>query len=147
MNNWSAIGRLTSEPEIKYTTDDRPYVRVTLAIDRGISKEDKESGKQSADFINCIFWNGSAETVGKYVKKGNKIAVVGRIQSRTYDKENGERMYTTEARINHFYFLENKQRSEMPEPEYDGFDNYEEKDPFADFGDSIEITDEDSFLE
>ena len=139
MNNTNLIGRLTTEPELRYTEDNRPFVRVTIAVDRGISKEDKEAGKQSADFISCIFWNGNAERLSKYVKKGHRIAVEGSIRTGSYDKENGDRVYTTDVRVNKLTFLESKDREGRPEPEYDG---YEEKDPFADFGNDIEITDD-----
>lgn len=143
MNNWNGIGRLTSEPELRYTNDNRAYSRVTIAVERGISKEDKEAGKQSADFISCIFWNGNAERLCKYVKKGHRVAVEGAIRTGSYDKEDGSKAYTTDVRVNRLTFLETKGRDDRPEPEYDGYDAPTEEDPFADFGDSIEITDDD----
>lgn len=145
MNNWNGIGRLTSEPELRYTTDDRAYSRVTIAVDRGISKEDKEAGKQSADFISCIFWNGNAETLCKYVKKGHRIAVEGSLRTGSYEKEDGSRAYTTDVKVRKMTFLESKPKDERPEPEYDGYDLSNDEDPFADFGDSIEITDDEPF--
>ena len=140
MNSTNLIGRLTTEPELRYTEDNRPFVRVTLAVDRGISKEDKEAGKQSADFISCIFWNGNAERLNQYVKKGHRVAVEGSIRTGSYEKDNGDKVYTTDVRVNKVTFLEGKDKDVRPEPEYDG---YEENDPFADFNNDVEITDDD----
>lgn len=150
MNNVNLIGRLTSEPELRYTQDNRAYVRVTLAVDRGLSKEDKEAGKQSADFISCVFWNKTAEVLSKYVKKGNRITVSGKIQTGSYEKENGDKMYTTDIIVNRLEFLESKPKDNRPEPEYNEDDSSitreEESDPFSDFGEQITIEDN-SFLD
>ena len=86
MNSVCLCGRLTTTPELRYTQDERAYSKVTIAVDRGISKEDKEAGKQSADFVTCVFWNGNAETLTKYVKKGHQIAVLGALRTGSYEK-------------------------------------------------------------
>jgi len=143
MNNWDGIGRLTTDPELRYTTDNIAYSRVTVAVDRPISKEDKEAGKQSADFISCIFWNGNAERLCKYVKKGHRVAVEGSLRTGSYEKDDGTRAYTTDVKVRRVKFLESKPKDDRPEPEYDEYDLQSEEDPFADFGDSIEITDDD----
>lgn len=151
MNSVELVGRLTADPEIRYTRDNRAYVRGTLAVDRGISKEDKEVGKQSADFISCIFWNKTAENLAKYMKKGSQIGITGKLRSGSYEAQDGTTRYTTDVRVNELTFLENKPKDARPEPEYDGYDslpneeetNEIENDPFADFGESIEISEED----
>lgn len=140
MNISILIGRLTTEPELRYTEDNRPYVRVSIAVDRGISKEDKEAGKQSADFVSCVFWNGNAERLSKYVKKGHLVGISGAIRTGSYEKENGDRVYTTEVKVKSVKFLESKGKDSRPEPEYDGYDD---NDPFADFGSDLELTDDD----
>lgn len=149
MNNVSLVGRLTADPELRYTSDSRAYVRVNIAVDRGLSKEDKEAGKQSADFISCVFWNKSAENLAKYMKKGSQIAVTGKIRTGSYDKADGTRGYTTDVRVDNLTFLDNKPKDERPEPEYDGYEPVEKQeeskdnDPFSDFGETIEISEDD----
>lgn len=118
MNNVCLIGRLTIDPELRYTQDNKAYARVNIAVDRGISKEEKEAGKQSADFISCVFWNATAESLAKYVKKGHRIAVQGSIRTGSYDKEDGTKGYTTDIFVNRLNFLESKPKDDRPEPEY-----------------------------
>lgn len=146
MNNVNLVGRLVSNPELRYTTDNKAYSRVNLAVDRGLSKEDKEAGKQSADFISCVFWNKTAENLTKYMKKGSQIAITGKLRTGSYDAEDGTKRYTTDVRVENLLFLENKTRDERPEPEYDGPEEpKEETDPFAEFGEQVSI--DDNFLE
>lgn len=143
MNNVSLVGRLTTDPELRYTTDNRAYVRVNVAVDRGISKEDKEVGKQSADFISCVFWNKTAENLAKYMKKGSQIALVGKLRTGSYETQDGTKRYTTDVRVSELTFLDTKTRNERPEPEYDGYQNREKEiDPFADFGEQVRIEDD-----
>ncbi|MDO4394901.1 MAG: single-stranded DNA-binding protein, partial [Mycoplasmatota bacterium] len=99
MNNVELIGRLTTDPELRYTQDEKAYVRQTIAVNRGISKEDKEAGKQSADFISCIFWNQTAENLAKYMKKGSQIAVAGKLRTGKYEAQDGTTRYTTDVRV------------------------------------------------
>ena len=144
MNKYFAIGRLTAEPELRYTqTTNKACVRVILATDRGLSKEDKEAGKQSADFIPLVFWDKKAETVSKYVKKGNRIAIEGRLISGTYEKQDGSKGYTLDVHVSKLEMLESKPKDERPEPEYTEYEAKEEKtesDPFADFGQEADLT-------
>lgn len=143
MNNVSLVGRLTTDPELRYTTDNRAYVRVNVAVDRGISKEDKEVGKQSADFISCVFWNKTAENLAKYMKKGSQIALMGKLRTGSYETQDGTKRYTTDVRVSELTFLDTKTRNERPEPEYDGYQNREKEiDPFADFGEQVRIEDD-----
>ena len=153
MNSVELVGRLVADPELRYTQDNRAYVRVTIAVDRGISKEDKEAGKQSADFISCIFWNKTAENLAKYMKKGSQIGITGKLRTGSYEAQDGTTRYTTDVRVNELTFLESKPKDGRPEPEYDGYDalpnedeeetNEVENDPFKDFGESVEISDDD----
>lgn len=147
MNSVELVGRLVADPELRYTQDNRAYVRVTIAVDRGISKEDKEAGKQSADFVSCIFWNKTAENLAKYMKKGSQIGVTGKLRTGSYETQDGTMRYTTDVRVNELVFLENKQKDSRPEPEYDGYESTQEtennekveNDPFKDFGQQMEI--------
>lgn len=150
MNSVELVGRLVADPELRYTQDNRAYVRVTIAVDRGISKEDKEAGKQSADFISCIFWNKTAENLAKYMKKGSQIGITGKLRTGSYEAQDGTTRYTTDVRVNELTFLESKPKDTRPEPEYDGYDAMPdeeeqevEDDPFKDFGESVELSDDD----
>lgn len=145
MNSVNLIGRIVADPELKtLSSGDKKYVRFTLAVDRGISKEDKEAGKQSADFINCIAWEGSAEIISKYVKKGNKLGVTGRIITGSYDREDGSKAYTTDIRINRVELLESKPKDDRPEPEYDGVEESvkESGTSFESLGEEVVLTDD-----
>lgn len=107
MNNVSLIGRLTKYVEERRTQNGTPVVLFTLAVDR----RKKEDG---ADFINCIAWGKAAETIAKYINKGDLFGVTGHIQTRSYEK-NGRMVYVTEVVTTSFQFLERKR-----EMQYDG---------------------------
>lgn len=124
MNNVTLIGRLTKDPEIRYTQGERQMAiaRYTLAVDRPGKKQE---GQQNADFISCTAFDKAAEFVEKYMKKGVKIGVQGRIQTGSYTNKDGQKVYTTDVVVNAHYFCES--RSEQPKPEQtpdaDGFMN------------------------
>lgn len=136
MNKVVLIGRLTADPELRYTQSDKAYTRFTLAVNRGFKNE---SGETDADFISCVAWDKRAETICNYVRKGNRMGIAGRIQTGSYDKEDGSRGYLTDVIVSELEFLENKPKDERPAPEYPEQDD----DPFADFGDSVQVTDDD----
>ena len=102
MNNLvMLLGRTTADIELKQTTSGTYVSRFSLAVDR----PGKDGG---TDFINCVAFNGTAELVAKYVKKGNKIQVAGRIQTGSYKNKNGEKVYTTDIMVNSIEFCESK---------------------------------------
>lgn len=135
MNKVELIGRITADPELRYTQSEKAYTRFTIAVNRGFKNE---SGESDADFISCVAWEKRAETICKYVHKGNRIGIVGRIQTGSYEKEDGTRGYLTDVIVGELEFLENKNKDERPAPEYPEAD-----DPFSDFGDSVTVTDDD----
>lgn len=108
MNRVILVGRITKEPEIKYTQSNIPVVSFTLAINRQFSDQ---SGEKQADFVQCVVWRKQAENLAKFVKKGALLGVEGRIQTRNYEAENGTR-YVTEVVCDSIQFLESKQESE-----------------------------------
>ena len=108
MNNVSLIGRLTKDVEERRTQHGTPVVAFTLAVDR----KKKEDG---ADFINCIAWDKAAETIAKYVHKGDLFAVTGYIQTRSYEKD-GRMNYFTEVVTTSFQFLERKREMSSDSP-------------------------------
>lgn len=105
MNKVVLMGRLTKDPETRYTqTSNTQVTSFTLAVNRRFSKE----GQPSADFINIIVWNKTAEFVSKYFKKGQQVGVIGRIQTRNYDDEQGQKHYVTEVVAEEVYFADTK---------------------------------------
>ena len=111
MNSTNLIGRLTKDPEIRYTQNNTPVANFTLAVNRPFAKDTDE---QQADFINCIAWKYTADFVGKYFKKGQQIGLTGRIQTRTWDDQNGQKRYATEVVAEHVYFADSKRDGEQP---------------------------------
>ena len=108
MNSVCIIGRLTKDVQERRTQNGTPVVSFTLAVDR----RKKEDG---ADFINCIAWNKSAETIAKYVHKGDLFGVTGYIQTRSYEKD-GRTNYATEVVTTGFQFLERKREMSSDAP-------------------------------
>ena len=104
MNHWVGIGRLTRDPEVRYTQSGKACAKFTLAIDRRRSAD----GNQQADFISCVAWEKTAEVISQYTGKGRKIAVEGRIQTRSYDVNDGSKRYVTEVVVNSMEFCDSK---------------------------------------
>ena len=124
MNNVALIGRLTRDPEVRMTTSNTAVGRYTLAVDRRFKKD----GDQSADFIPCITFGKAAEFAEKYLSKGIKIAVTGRIQTGSYTNREGQKIYTTDIVVETQEFVESKNDSnrqakpqEPPVQTADGF--------------------------
>jgi len=130
LNKVVLIGRLTSDPELRYTTNGVPVCTFTLAVDR--------QNKDECDFIPIVTWRKVAETCGKYLVKGRLVAVCGKIQVRTYDDQQGKRRYVTEVIGDEVKFLSWEQETEAdkpdlgdftPEPEQTSMDKFEGEDP------------------
>lgn len=99
MNNVSLIGRLTRDPEVRYTQNQKMYAQFNLAVNK--------VGVEGADFINIIAWNKTAKLVSLYFKKGNKIGITGRINTRNYDDKDGKKVYVTEVIAENIDFCDN----------------------------------------
>ena len=112
MNKSILIGRLTRDPEVRGEGDHKS-ARFTLAVDR-------RNKEKEADFVSCIAWDKTAELMAKYLAKGSKIGVVGRIQTGSYDGQNGK-VYTTDIVVDDLEFLESKKTEEKPQDQGDGF--------------------------
>lgn len=106
MNKTVLMGRLTADPQVRYSQGDNAtaVARYTLAVDRQF----KRDGDQSADFINCIAFGKRGEFAEKYLRKGTKIAVVGRIQTGSYTNKDGNKVYTTDVVVDEHEFVESK---------------------------------------
>ena len=108
MNKFLAIGRLTDEPNIKYNNE-LCIARYTLAVDRNF-KSNNDSG---TDYIHCVAFNKSAEFAEKYLSKGKKIAIEGRIQTGSYENKKGDKVYTTDIIVNSQEFVESKSQEKV----------------------------------
>jgi len=108
MNIAIMTGRLTRDPEVRVTQNGKSVATFSLAVDRRY----KQEGQPTADFISCVAWGRTAETIGQYCAKGKKIGVEGRIQTRTYEAKDGGKRYITEVVVDGFEFLESKAKSE-----------------------------------
>ena len=143
MNEAVLMGRLTKDPDIRYTQEAQPMciARYTLAVDRGVKKD----GQQSADFISCVGFGKNGEFAEKYLHKGMKICISGRIQTGSYTRQDGQKVYTTDVVVGHQEFAESRQSNDVahnysvPQPEsqnaaIDGFmhipDGIDEELPF-----------------
>ena len=155
MNKVVLIGRLTRDPELRYTDSNTPVATFSLAVNRNFANQ---NGEREADFINIVVWRKQAENVKNFLSQGSQVAVEGRIQTRTYDDQNGQKRYITEVVADNVEFLGSKNSSnsnngssnknsaeptpydfgDMPEPKGTDVDS----NPFADFGANIEISDD-----
>ena len=153
MNKVFLVGRLTRDPELRYTSSNLATMRTSIAVDRQYVREGEERG---ADFINLVAFGNRAETMKKYLTKGSQIAVDGRIQTGSYDGQDGKKVYTTDVIVENFQFLDSKNRnvsenvndSEVESSAYNfpkntetSDDTSDGNDPFTDFGAKIDIGD------
>lgn len=103
MNKVSLVGRITKEPEVKFTTNQTPYCNFAIAVDRRFKDA---NGQRQADFISCVAWKQTASFIQKYFRKGNKIGLVGSIQTRSYEDKNGQKKFITEVVVDEAEFVE-----------------------------------------
>lgn len=148
MNRVSLIGRLTKDPELRYTPSNVATCSFTIAINRTFTNQD---GQREADFIPIVIWRKQAENVKNYTKKGDLVAVEGRIQTRSYTANDNTKRYVTEVVADNVQFLTPKGGSSAPAMD-NNFNDYQPannvptmdlpEDPYADFGTNIELTDD-----
>lgn len=131
MNKVILMGRLTRDPEVRYSQGDTPtaIARYTLAVDRRARKD----GEASADFISCVAFGKSAEFAEKYLRKGTKLVITGRIQTGSYTNKDGQKVYTTDVVVEDQEFAEskaaasgNQEGNSQPAASGDGFMNIPE---------------------
>ena len=120
-NRWVGVGRLTRDVDLKFTAQGLAVASFTVAINRPYKNQ--QTGEYDADFINCVAFRKLAENVANYTKKGDLIAVDGRIQTRSYEGDDGKRRYVTEVVAENVQFLQTKKQepqSKEPEQSQDG---------------------------
>ena len=105
MNKVIILGRLTADPEIRYTQAGKAVASITLAVN-------KPFGADSADFINCVAWEKLAEIIGNNLSKGSQVLVEGRMQNRSYENNQGEKRFITEVVLNNIEFVGSKKKNE-----------------------------------
>ena len=105
LNSICLVGRLTRDVELRYTPSNVAVATFTLAVNRTFKNE---NGEREADFINCVMWRQQAENLANWAKKGALIGITGRIQTRSYDNQQGQRVYVTEVVAEQFQLLESK---------------------------------------
>ncbi len=103
LNRIQLIGRLTRDPELRYVSNGHPMAQFTLAVDRDFKNA---AGDREADFINCVTWRKLAELVGQYCGRGRLVAVEGRLQTRSYEAQDGTRRRATEVVGDRVWFLD-----------------------------------------
>ena len=110
LNEAIIMGRLTSDPELRYTKNKKPVLSISVAVDRDMKGQD---GEKAADFIRCTFYGSTAEHISSYYRKGSMIVVIGRIQQSKWTDRDGNSRETLEILGHHCYFGETK-KSEAP---------------------------------
>ncbi|MFS8984116.1 single-stranded DNA-binding protein [Streptococcus parasanguinis] len=110
LNSTCLVGRLTKDVELKYTPSNQAVATFSLAVNRPFKSQ---NGEREADFINCVIWRQQAENLANWAKKGALIGITGRIQTRSYENQQGQRVYVTEVVADNFQLLEfNKQNNQ-----------------------------------
>lgn len=121
INNTTLVGRLTKNPELKYTQSGIAVLSFNLAVERNYTNA---QGEKETDFINCQAWRGTAETLSNFAVKGSLIGVTGNIQTRNYQNNEGQTIYVTEVVINNFQMLEPKSVTDERRNQAGGQNNY-----------------------
>jgi len=147
-------GRLTRDPELKYTNSGVAVATFNLAVNRPFKNQD---GDREADFINCVIWRKAAENFANFTRKGSLVGVTGRIQTRNYENQQGQRVYVTEVIVENFSLLEPRNDGNQRQQNNGGYRNNSnrqngqqqnqrsnnQQDPFRNDGDQIDISDDD----
>ena len=158
INRAVLTGRLTKDPELRTTQSGLSVTAFNLAVDRQYSNS---KGEKGADFISCVIWRKAAENFCNFTSKGSLVGIDGRIQTRSYDNKDGQRVYVTEVVVDSFALLESKKdRENNNNGNYNNqgtnynnqsagnnnaasFGNSKSQDPFNGTGDTVDITDDD----
>ncbi|MCP3032181.1 single-stranded DNA-binding protein [Halobacillus sp. A1] len=157
LNRVVLVGRLTRDPDLRYTPNGVAVANFTIAVNRPFSNN---SGDRDADFINCVVWRRAAENLANFMNKGSLVGVDGRLQSRSFDNQEGKRVFVTEVVADSVQFMESKggssqqggggsqqgyqpNQNQQPNNPNQNNNNNRNDDPFADKGEPIDISDDD----
>lgn len=131
INNVVLVGRLTRDAELRYTPSNVAVATFSLAVNRNFKSQ---NGEREADFINCVIWRQPAENLANWAKKGALIGITGRIQTRNYENQQGQRVYVTEVVADNFQMLESRATREGgSQSSYNGggYNNQSSNDAFS----------------
>lgn len=152
INNVVLVGRLTRDVDLRYTSNGTAYASFTVAVERNFKNQ---NGEKETDFINCAMWRKAAENLANYTKKGSLIGIEGRIQTRNYENQQGQRVYVTEVLAEKFSFLESAKKNDNGVLNNGGTNtlgvnknqnssgNFANSDPFTSEGDVFDVLDSD----
>lgn len=143
INSVVLVGRLTKDPELKYTQGGTAVCRFTLAVNRTFTNQ---QGQREADFVNCVTWRKTAEATANHLRKGSQTGIVGRIQTSNFEGKDGNRVFMTEVVAESVQFLEPKRNDAGPpqgNQEQGAPPQYSNEDPFSTNGGPIEVSDDD----
>ncbi|RPF51119.1 single-stranded DNA-binding protein [Aquisalibacillus elongatus] len=156
LNRVVLVGRLTKDPDLRYTPNGVAVANFTVAVNRPFSNQ---QGEREADFINCVIWRRPAENLANYMKKGSMVGVDGRIQTRSFDGQDGKRVFITEVVADSVQFLESKgssrggantQGSSAPNTSNNsgsqnqsGSESKQDDNPFENSGEPVDLSDDD----
>ena len=152
INNVVLVGRLTRDVDLRYTSNGTAYASFTVAVERNFKNQ---NGEKETDFINCVMWRKPAENLANYTKKGSLIGVSGRIQTRNYENEQGQRVYVTEVLAEKFSILDSSKKDDNGVLNNGGTNtlgvnenqnssgNFANSDPFTSEGDVFNVNDDD----
>ena len=144
INRVVLTGRLTRDLELKTTQSGLSVASFTIAVNRQFTNS---NGNREADFINCVIWKKSAENLCKFTHKGSLIGIDGRLQTRSYDNNNGQKVFVTEVVVDSFSLLESKNENQTTNQSsnnsYSSANTATASDPFAGSGDTVDISDDD----
>ncbi|APC50118.1 single-stranded DNA-binding protein [Virgibacillus halodenitrificans] len=158
LNRVVLVGRLTKDPDLRYTPNGVAVANFTIAVNRPFSNQ---QGNREADFINCVVWRRPAENLANFMKKGSMIGVDGRVQTRTFEGQDGKTVFVTEIVADSVQFLESKGSSQdrgqgasgfqqnsnqnqfQPNQNQNQNQNQPQEDPFRNNGEPIDISDDD----
>lgn len=134
LNRVALVGRLTKDPELRRTSNGKAVTSFNLAVERNFKSDDQE-----ADFINCVCWGKIAENTERYCSKGSMVSIDGRIQTRSYDNNQGQRVYVTEVIAESVQFINTRKNENQPVQQSDG---YVPNEPIQQFADDDYLADE-----
>ena len=139
MNRVELVGRITRDPELRYTSSNIASVRFTLAVNRNFTNQ---NGEREADFINCVAWRNQAENICKYLDKGSLVGIEGTIQTGSYTDDKGNKRISFDVVANRVEFLESKNKNAQNN---ENTVQNSDEDPYAEYGESVTI--DDNFLD
>ncbi|MBS0955890.1 single-stranded DNA-binding protein [Lactiplantibacillus plantarum] len=142
INRSVLVGRLTRDPELRYTNGGAAVATFTIAVNRQFTNQ---NGEREADFINCVIWRKAAENFTNFTHKGSLIGIDGHIQTRNYENQQGNRIYVTEVVVDNFSLLESRAESEHHQNANSNghSSNNSNQNQYGNNGDQIDITDDD----